>query len=128
MKEVSAESAARGRWLVAIAAVLWSLGGLLTRVLQRDTILNLNEPALSPLQIACFRALFAGLFFLPAIRPQQITFRPLMLLMVVMFRGDVWFIHVCAWLWSCRQRDSPPKYITFFRLPFLCVCPGRDIG
>jgi drug/metabolite transporter (DMT)-like permease len=85
MNEASTVSATRGRWLVVIAALLWSLGALFTRLLQRDTILGLNEPALSPLQIATFRALFAGLFFLPALRPRDITFRPLMLVMVACF-------------------------------------------
>jgi drug/metabolite transporter (DMT)-like permease len=68
-----------------LAAVLWSLSGLLTRLLQKDTGLGLHEPALSPLQIAFYRALFAGLVFLPLLRRSDLTFRPLMLGMVACF-------------------------------------------
>ena len=58
---------------------------MFTRLLQRDTVFGLNEPALTPLQIAFFRALFAGLFFLPAMRRRDVAFRPLMVAMVVCF-------------------------------------------
>ena len=75
----------RARLLVASAAVLWSLGGLFTRVLQKHTVLDVNLPSLSPLQIAFYRALFAGIVFVPFLRPGYLTFRPLMLPMVAFF-------------------------------------------
>jgi drug/metabolite transporter (DMT)-like permease len=75
----------RGRLCLVLAAVLWSLSGLLTRLLQKETILGVHEPALSPLQIAFYRALFAGLIFVPLLRRADLTFRPLMLGMVACF-------------------------------------------
>jgi DME family drug/metabolite transporter len=78
-------SLAGGRVSIALAAVLWSLSGLLTRLLQNPTALDLNEPRLTPLQIAFFRALFAGLFLVPLLRPRHIRFRPLMPVMVGLF-------------------------------------------
>ena len=51
------------------------------RVLREPTPLNLNDPRLSPLQIAFFWALFAGLVLVPlirrlAIRPRATDARP----------------------------------------------------
>jgi DME family drug/metabolite transporter len=78
-------SPAGGRLCIALAAILWSVSGLFTRLLQNPTALDLNEPRLSPLQIAFFRALFAGLFFLPMLRARHVTYRPLMPVMVASF-------------------------------------------
>jgi drug/metabolite transporter (DMT)-like permease len=78
-------SVAGGRLCIAAAAVLWSLSGFFTRLLQNPTPLELNEPRLQPLQIAFFRALFAGLFLMPMLRRRDITFRPLMPVMVALF-------------------------------------------
>ena len=76
---------ARGRLCVLLAAVLWSLGGALTKVLTKPTPFGLDEPPVHPLQIACFRALFASLVLLPALRPREVRLRPLMAVMVVCF-------------------------------------------
>jgi drug/metabolite transporter, DME family len=70
---------------IAIAAVLWSLSGFLTRLLQKPTILDVHEPKLDPMQMAFFRALFAGIFLVPLLRPRHIRFRPLMPAMVGTF-------------------------------------------
>jgi len=75
----------RGRLLLVLAAMLWSLGGLFTRLLRRDTFLGLSDPELSPLQIAFFRGVFAGLIFVPMLRRRDLTYRPLMPLMVGLF-------------------------------------------
>jgi drug/metabolite transporter (DMT)-like permease len=86
MSETSAtRSLAAGRLCVVLAAVLWSLSGLLTRLLQTPTILEVQEPRLSGLQIAFFRALFAGLFLVPMVRLRHVRFRPLMPAMVATF-------------------------------------------
>src|SRR5262245_8790316 len=85
MSAAAAPSPARGRLYVVLAAVLWSTSGAFTKLLREDTPLGLNSPAVSPLQMACFRALFAGLVLLPALRVRDISFRPLMLVMVVCF-------------------------------------------
>lgn len=58
---------------------------MLTRLLQNPTPLVVHDPKLTPLQIAFFRALFAGLFLVPILRRRDIRFRPLMPAMVVTF-------------------------------------------
>lgn len=80
-----ASSLQQARLLVVCAAVLWSLGGFFTRILQKDTVLGVNDPGLSPLQIAFFRALFAGLVLVPLLRRRDLTFRPQMIVMVGCF-------------------------------------------
>jgi hypothetical protein len=67
-----APSPAMGRLLITLAALLWSTGGAFTKVLTKDTFLELNDPAINPLQIACFRALFASLVLLPTVRRKDI--------------------------------------------------------
>jgi len=75
----------QGRWLIALAAVLWSLSGAFTKLLTRPTVLGLHEPQLPVLFIAFCRVFFAGVALLPTVRPRQVSFRPLMLAMVVTF-------------------------------------------
>jgi drug/metabolite transporter (DMT)-like permease len=79
------QSLAAGRLCILLAAVLWSLSGLFTRLLQRPTSLGLHEPQLSALQIAFFRAIFAGLILVPLVRWRDIRFRPLMPPMIATF-------------------------------------------
>ncbi|WP_020468204.1 DMT family transporter [Zavarzinella formosa] len=74
-----------GRWCLVLAAVLWSLSGLGTRLLKNPGPLGLNEPALTPVQIAFFRALFAGLVMLPLVPFRQVAIRPIMPAMIVCF-------------------------------------------
>jgi drug/metabolite transporter, DME family len=71
----SVPSLAQSRLLVALAAMLWSTSGAFTKLLTKDTFLHLNEPELPGLLIAFYRALFAGLALLPALRPRDISFR-----------------------------------------------------
>ena len=85
MPQSPSSSPTRGRICIVVAAVLWSLSGLFTRLLQKPTSLDLDEPALSSLQVAFFRSLFAGLFLLPMVRVRDVTFRPLMAPMVLVF-------------------------------------------
>src|SRR3954453_13537654 len=80
-----APSVAGGRRCIVAAAVLWSLSGFFTRLLQNPSPLDLNAPRLGPLQIAFFRALFAGLFLVPLLRRRDVNFRPLMPVMVALF-------------------------------------------
>jgi drug/metabolite transporter (DMT)-like permease len=79
------QSPAAGRLCILLAAVFWSLSGLFTRLLQTPTALQIHEPELTGLQIAFFRALFAGLFLVPMVRRRDLTFRPLMPAMVLVF-------------------------------------------
>jgi drug/metabolite transporter, DME family len=80
-----APSVAGGRLCIVAAAILWSLSGFFTRLLQHPSPVDLNDPRLSPLQIAFFRALFAGLFLIPMVRRTHVRFRPLMPVMVGLF-------------------------------------------
>lgn len=74
-------AAARGRLLLVSAAVLWSTSGLFVKsgplaalpVLERGPML------------ACYRALFAALFLLPAVRWKSVRWRPMLVPMVVLF-------------------------------------------
>lgn len=78
-------SVAAGRWLIAVAAVIWSTSGAFTKVLTRPTFLYVEMPELSALQIAFFRALFAGLVLVPTLRGRDVSLQRPMLLMVACF-------------------------------------------
>lgn len=74
-----------GRLLIVLAAFMWSTSGAFTKVLTQDTALHLQVPELAFLQIAFYRALFAGLTLLPSIRRRDISFRGIMLVMMLSF-------------------------------------------
>jgi drug/metabolite transporter (DMT)-like permease len=78
-------SPVRARVLLVLAAVLWSLGSLFMRLFSEPTLLGLHEPGLTPLQIAFYRGLFAGLVLLPMVRPGRVRVRPAMVAMVGCF-------------------------------------------
>jgi DME family drug/metabolite transporter len=80
-----APSLARARACLVLSAVLWSLGSLFMRLTQKPALLGWDEPGLSPLQIAFYRALFAGVVMIPLLRRADMTFRPLMAGMVITF-------------------------------------------
>lgn len=73
------------RLLLVLAAVLWSAGSFFMRVLREPTSFHLNDPVLTPVQIAFWRGLFASLVLLPLVRPSAIRFRPPMIGMVACF-------------------------------------------
>lgn len=86
--------AVSGRLAIALAALLWSLGGAFTKILTQDTFLGLHQPPLAtlrlgerdfPIVIACWRVLFAGLMLLPGLRWSQVTLRPAMIVMAAVF-------------------------------------------
>lgn len=72
-----ARNAAIGRRCVVIAAVLWSLSGVITKRL----------PGVDGPTIAFYRGLFAGLSLLPLVPRRSIVFRPSMLPLVFIFAG-----------------------------------------
>ena len=72
-------SPAQGRLLVALAAILWSLSGAFTKLLTKETALRLDQPEISGLLIAFYRALFAGLVLLPSLRRRDLSFRGAMI-------------------------------------------------
>jgi drug/metabolite transporter, DME family len=78
-------AAARARLCLVAAALLWSLGSVFMRVLREPLGLGLNEPLLTPLQIAFYRGLFGGLVMLAMVRRAEVTFRPVMIGMVAAF-------------------------------------------
>lgn len=80
-----APSVVQARLCLVLAAVLWSLGSLFMRLLREPTGLGLNDPLLTPLQIAFYRGLFGGLVLLLLVRRADVRFRPVMLGMVVTF-------------------------------------------
>jgi len=75
----SRQAITRGRLCIALAALLWSTSGAFTKTLTLPTALGLHTPTIEPLQIAFYRALFAGLVLLPTLRRNDLSFRPLML-------------------------------------------------
>ena len=90
----SSPTLAQGRLFILFAAVLWSLSGAFTKALTKETALGVNEPEIEPfviagrslpLQIACYRVIFAGLVLVPRLRRGDIQFRPMMLLMLLCF-------------------------------------------
>lgn len=82
----STSDLARGRLFLVIAAILWSTSGAFTKVLTTETPFGLHLPhSLDRVQIACSRVLFAGLILLPTVRRRSISFRPLMIFMVLSF-------------------------------------------
>src|SRR5437764_14709750 len=78
-------SAPRARACLVLAAVLWSLGSVFMRLLREPLGLGLNEPLLTPLQIAFYRGLFGGLVVLAMVRRAEMQFRPQMFAMMVVF-------------------------------------------
>ena len=81
----SAPSVFQARACLVLAAILWSSGSFFMRILREPTPLGLDKRHLSPLQIAFFRALFAGLVMVPLLRRRDLVFRPVMGGMVVTF-------------------------------------------
>lgn len=73
------------RLLLVLAAVLWSTGSLFMRLLETPTALGLHEPALSPIQKAFYRALFAGLCLVPFVNWRGARVRPAMGVLVGTF-------------------------------------------
>ncbi len=73
------------RLSLAAAALLWSLSSGFVRVIRVPTALGLDQPALTPVQVAVFRGFFAGLVMLPFVRRTDVRVRPRMLLMVACF-------------------------------------------
>ena len=71
----------RYRLLLILAAVLWSLSGLFVKSPTLDVIpLDVRGPLL-----ACWRAIFAGLFFVPFVRVRAIRWRAGLVPMVIAF-------------------------------------------
>lgn len=83
-----------GRLCILIAAVLWSLSGAFTKALTQPTVFGLNEPAIEPyvllgkdvpIQLAFYRAFFAGLVLVPTLRRGDLRVKPAMFAMLACF-------------------------------------------
>jgi drug/metabolite transporter (DMT)-like permease len=81
----AAPSLLRGRLCIVLAAVLWSLSGLFTRVLNHHTPLRLGPEPVDGWAIAFWRVLFAGLVLVPTLRRRDVCYRPLLPAMVACF-------------------------------------------
>jgi drug/metabolite transporter (DMT)-like permease len=91
-------SSARGRVYVVIASVMWSFSSVFNKVLREDTFLGLNDPPVDPQLMACFRTLFAGSVLLLVLRPRDLAFRPLMLVMAGCFAAmNILFISAMSY-------------------------------
>lgn len=84
-KQIPEISLAHGRFCVVLAAVLWSLSGLFSKLLREPTSFGLDQPELTPLQISFFRVFFAALVLLPGIRFRDVAINPLMWPMAITF-------------------------------------------
>lgn len=73
------------RLCLVAAALFWSISSLFMRLLSAPLGLGLDEPRLTPLQIAFFRGLFGGLLMLLLVRRSQVRFHPAMFGMVAVF-------------------------------------------
>lgn len=78
-----------GRLLIVAAAVLWSLSGAFVKLLSKDTALgrwlDVQDPPVPGLVMACYRPLLAGLVLTLFLRRSNFSFRPLMIVMVLCF-------------------------------------------
>jgi drug/metabolite transporter (DMT)-like permease len=129
------------RLLIVLAAVLWSLSGFFTRLFDSPW-LGLNEPALTPLQRAAGRALFAGLMLLPLVRPRDVRITPRLLSTALAFTlmnasyitamtwgtsGSAVLLQYTAPLWIflvtvCLYREPPePRGLTTLALGMVGV-------
>ncbi len=84
----------QGRLCILTAAILWSLSGAFTKALTTDTWVGVHLPVIEtfdlgdtkvPVQLAFYRAFFAGLVLVPTLRRGDIQFKPMMLVMMVCF-------------------------------------------
>jgi drug/metabolite transporter, DME family len=74
-----------GRLCIAAAAVLWSLSGAFTKILTSVMVEDYDFPPVSPVQIAFYRTLFAGVVLAPMLRRADVAFHRLMLPMALCF-------------------------------------------
>jgi DME family drug/metabolite transporter len=109
----------QGRLLVFLAAVLWSLSGFFKTVLTYPTWLGLEEPPLSPLQIAVFRSLFAGVVLLPLVRPSEVRVCPLMLLMLAFFALMNW-----TYMTALTQGPAAQAVLLQYTAPLWVILAG----
>lgn len=115
----------RGRWLIILSGLLWSLAGVFIKSLE-----------LHPLTIVFYRSLFASLFFLLFVRARDWTFSGSLLVSVASYTAAISFfvsanklttaanaivlqytapIFVFLFVWSFfRERISRPNLTTLF--------------
>jgi DME family drug/metabolite transporter len=72
-------SPTRGRLLILLATLLWSLNGFFMPLLTSATPLGLHVPPVEGMHVCFFRAFFAGLVLAPTLRRSDIAFRRPML-------------------------------------------------
>jgi drug/metabolite transporter (DMT)-like permease len=117
-----APSLRQARLCILLAALLWSTSGAFTKLLRENTGFGLNEPAIGPLSIAFWRALFATVVLLPLVRRRDLSFRPALWLtglafavmnalfvsamalgsaanaILLQYTAPMWMYLICVWL------------------------------
>ncbi len=103
--------------------MLWSSSGALTKILTLPSALGLHEPALTPLQIASWRVLFAGSVLIPLLRRRDICFRGAMVFTALCFAiMNALFITALALGSSANAillQYTAPMWVTFICVWFL---------
>lgn len=91
---MSMSPVAAGRLYILLAALLWSLSGAFTKALTQPTVFGVHEPTIErldlgavqvPIQVAFYRAFFAGLVLVPTLRPADLRVKPMMFAMLLCF-------------------------------------------
>src|SRR5690242_17192312 len=84
----------QGRLCILAAAILWSLSGAFSKALKQETVFGVHLPTIDPLeiaghevpiQIAFYRAFFAGLVLVPTLRRGDLQIKPMMFVMLICF-------------------------------------------
>ncbi len=115
MPEHPARSPIGGRALVASAALLWSLGGVVTKGMQ----------PLDGVTIAFYRSLFAGLALLPFIPTKEWTFRPSMLPVMLVFGAMVGFYLTSVLLTTAANAILLQYSCVFWTVPIAALALGE---
>ena len=115
MPELPARSPIGGHALVASAALLWSLGGVVTKGLK----------PLDGVTIAFYRSLFAGVALLPFIPRTKWTFRPAMMPVMLIFGIMVGFYVSSVTLTTAANAILLQYSCVFWTVPIAALVLGE---
>lgn len=91
----------KGRWLIFLTGVLWSLAGVFIKLLE-----------LHPLTIVFYRSLFASLFFLPFVRKDGWTTSLPLLVSVVSYTAAV-----SSFVWANKLTTAANAIVLQYTAP-----------
>ncbi len=109
----------RARCLVFLGAVLWSLNGLFKSLLTQPNVLDVGEPPLHSFVMGFYRALFAGLVFLPGLRVARMRWRPAMGVMVLCYGAMN-----ALFMWAMTHGTAANALILQYTAPFWALIIG----